>query len=418
MKRTMLALLFIFSLLLAGFASAEGDAPAAVEKEAPVSMGDYLHRYPDQEITGEDGSVTEVYTGISPESHDGFLEYLKNQKQKLSCALFGATLDFEYLNESGGNLFPDAGHYELEGQTPIHCVVLRFSATGAVIHFRYDTAAKEARVIYPRGTYDRRTRNAREQYDRMTALAEEGKMNEAVQAYRQIDDPALYGPAAEYAASHPDLAAAISRFRFEVPGEIVSFGRYEQDGNPANGPEPIEWLVLDVLDGKSLLVSRYALDIVPYHTEYADVTWETASIRAWLNGDFLSSALDESERTAVLTAEVDNSAAQGKGGSAAGGGNNTLDSVFLLSYAEAWNYFGTDELRLCSLTAYAAARAKALPDGPAVTGPYTWWLRSPGSLPSCAMRVAGDGSDRSAFVDYNEPAVRPAVWIDLTSDFF
>ena len=32
-------------------------------------------------------------------------------------------------------------------------------------------------------------------------------------------------------------------------GDIVLFGRYEQDNDPADGPEEIEWIVLDIRDG-------------------------------------------------------------------------------------------------------------------------------------------------------------------------
>ena len=42
-------------------------------------------------------------------------------------------------------------------------------------------------------------------------------------------------------------------------GDVLAFGHYEQDNNPDNGPEPIEWIVLDVQDGKALLLSRYGL---------------------------------------------------------------------------------------------------------------------------------------------------------------
>ena len=40
---------------------------------------------------------------------------------------------------------------------------------------------------------------------------------------------------------------------FDTIGGIVTFGRYEHDGNEENGPEEIEWIVLDVQDGKVLL---------------------------------------------------------------------------------------------------------------------------------------------------------------------
>ena len=46
---------------------------------------------------------------------------------------------------------------------------------------------------------------------------------------------------------------------------ILAFGKYEQDNNPDNGPEEIEWIVLEEQDGNLLLLSRYGLDAVPYN---------------------------------------------------------------------------------------------------------------------------------------------------------
>ena len=46
-------------------------------------------------------------------------------------------------------------------------------------------------------------------------------------------------------------------------GDHVFFGQYEQDNDLKNGPEPIEWLVLED-DGESiLLLSRYCLASMP-----------------------------------------------------------------------------------------------------------------------------------------------------------
>ncbi len=49
--------------------------------------------------------------------------------------------------------------------------------------------------------------------------------------------------------------------------EYVVFGHYEQDVHDENGPEPIEWFILDEQDGKLLLVSRYILDGKKYNEE-------------------------------------------------------------------------------------------------------------------------------------------------------
>ena len=84
-------------------------------------------------------------------------------------------------------------------------------------------------------------------------------------------------------------------------GDVVTFGHYEQDNNLDNGPEAIEWIVLDMQEGKALLLSKYGLDAIPYNTEYVNITWEQCTLRTWLNQDFLKTAFDEKEQSAILT---------------------------------------------------------------------------------------------------------------------
>ena len=80
-------------------------------------------------------------------------------------------------------------------------------------------------------------------------------------------------------------------------GDYVFFGAYEQDNNTSNGKENVEWLVLEIKDGKALVISKYALDCKQYNTSYTDVTWETSTLRKWLNNDFYNTACSETEKT-------------------------------------------------------------------------------------------------------------------------
>ena len=73
-------------------------------------------------------------------------------------------------------------------------------------------------------------------------------------------------------------------------GDYVVFGAYEQDREVLNGKEDIEWLVLEKEEGRILVLSKYALDAQQYHTSKEDVTWETSTLRQWLNEDFLNLA--------------------------------------------------------------------------------------------------------------------------------
>ena len=205
-------------------------------------------------------------------------------------------------------------------------------------------------------------------------------------------------------------------------GSYVTFGSYEQDNDSSNGKEAIEWLVLDVQENKALLISRYGLDCQQYNSSYTNVTWETSTLRTWLNGVFLDSAFSTDEQKAILTTEVDNSEAQGNNKWSTNGGNNTQDKLFLLSYAEANNLFLDNNARMCAPTAYAIEQG-------AFYATYTykvddmasgwWWQRSPGLTERTAAYVSASGEHRNSNnVSNSVCSVRPAFWIDLEADAF
>ncbi len=208
---------------------------------------------------------------------------------------------------------------------------------------------------------------------------------------------------------------------------IVRYGHYEQDNKTANGPEEIEWLVLDIDEAKhrALLISRYGLDAKPYNKTNTSITWEKCTLRAWLNKDFLSVAFTEKEQSVILTTIIDNSKGQGYWGT--DGGNNTQDKIFLLSYAEANKYLGvtygvkTNMGSRTSPTAYAIKNGAWTSSGDQTaegTAAGWWWLRSPGIDQRYAARVYTDGSLSRYDVDYYNGTVRPALWLDLDADIY
>ncbi len=223
---------------------------------------------------------------------------------------------------------------------------------------------------------------------------------------------------AEAAKHQQRIQIATQKLREELTsgdGVLVTFGAYEQDNDLENGPEPIEWIVLDVQDGRALLISKYGLDCQPYNTTRKTVTWETCSLRAWLNGDFLNSAFSDDETKLVLETTVDNSKITiGRNfGWNTDWQPDTKDKVFLLSYKEAKEYFASNEERICQPTAYA------LLQGAYAYKESCWlWLRSIRTgryYQGEAAYVNTDGRiGNSHNVDYNNGAVRPAMWIDLT----
>lgn len=197
--------------------------------------------------------------------------------------------------------------------------------------------------------------------------------------------------------------------KFKV-GEYITFGYYEQDLNKRN---EIEWLVLEVKHGKALLISRYALDCQPYNSKCVDVTWETCTLRQWLNIDFINAAFSDNEKARILTVPV---SADKNPNYSTNPGNVTKDKIFLLSVAEVNKYFSNKESRKCARTAYAAAQG-AYTDFSYKTenNEYTcvWWLRTPGIDQNTAVMVqfGGDILDFGHLVHHRDYAVRPAMWI-------
>ena len=204
-------------------------------------------------------------------------------------------------------------------------------------------------------------------------------------------------------------------------GRQITFGRYPQTAN-GNDNTPIEWLILDRDEQKILIVSKYGLDAQPYKKDYTSLTWETCTLRTWLNGTFYNKAFSSAEKAAILTTNVDNSKNQCYSGWNTSGGNNTQDKVFLLSYAEANKYFGVTHDTTSNTKSRVAPTAYAIAQGAYThssnktadgTDAGWWWLRSPGFYQSSAAGVRTDGSLNYYRVDDASGSVRPALWVNL-----
>jgi len=196
--------------------------------------------------------------------------------------------------------------------------------------------------------------------------------------------------------------------------DIVSFGHYEQDGNRSNGAEAIEWLVLDVQEDRALLLSRYALDAQPFHKKYEYVTWDTSTIRQWLNGTFYNSAFSEDEKTIMeRTTLLPDRNPYIKCDS----GRETADYVFLLSLEEVDAFIQSNgnidkDALLCYPTDYAVQQGTYKNKD---TGGCWWWLRT-----SADDNLAVCSVNSDTIIDYhdgtvNSPkaGVRPAIWVSI-----
>ena len=219
----------------------------------------------------------------------------------------------------------------------------------------------------------------------------------------------------------------------------IYFGAYQQSSNGSGGynVDPIKWRVLSNANDQLFLLSDQNLDVFQYHTEQEDVTWETSTMRSWLNGydttqnsggssgidytnnNFLDDAFSDKEQTAIAETTVVNDDNTDYGTE---GGNNTNDCIFLLSIVEIYNknYFPT-YINFSTNTEYVAAGGK-LGSGMYGAGEADWWwLRSPGF--SNRMAAYMEWEDGSVITDGNPvnnrtAAVRPAFNLNLNSVLF
>lgn len=242
-------------------------------------------------------------------------------------------------------------------------------------------------------------------YNSAISLIEEGKY---VEAYEALIDLNYKDSAAKAKEIYGQYKA--EKLKTAKVGDYVVFGSYEQDNNTSNGKEEIEWIVLAREGDQVLVISRYALDCIPYNRSSTSVTWETCSLRKWLNGTFLDAAFSESERAMIPSVTV---SADKNPSYSTSPGNSTTDQVFLLSITEVNKYFSSHSARQCQGTAYCYAQGAYKADN----GNCWWWLRSPGYYSNFAAGVNGDGSvdEFGSSVNIDKYAVRPALWIDLGS---
>lgn len=225
-----------------------------------------------------------------------------------------------------------------------------------------------------------------------------------------------------------------------VTWDCVYFGNYLQEDTNGDGTvdssdtkQPIKWRVLSVSGNDAFLMADQNLDCAAYNETYIDVTWETCTLRSWLNGytsssnaaglsyssdNFVNTAFTTEEKSAIYLSRVEN---KDNPQYDTEGGNTTWDKVYLLSIDEASNQaYGfysifniASKTRVSTNTAYTAGKRETNSIG----GVDYWWLRSTGrkNLYASLVRGGGYGDYNGFHVNDNHVVVRPVLHLDLSS---
>lgn len=174
--------------------------------------------------------------------------------------------------------------------------------------------------------------------------------------------------------------------------------------------EPIKWRVIDVTNHSAYLISDVALDAQKYNQEAREVSWETSSLRSWLNGydasknqpeidyrsnNFLDTAFAAKEKESLIS--------------------TNSNKITILSEEQLKNTtrygFDNKDSRTCKASAYAQAMG-AHPDS---LGSCNWWTSDSGNSKLTAKYVQQSGEiyTKGYSVAYAGNVVRVAVTIDL-----
>ena len=200
-------------------------------------------------------------------------------------------------------------------------------------------------------------------------------------------------------------------------GSRVYFGVFEQDNKISNGKEPILWRVLEVTEDSALLLSEYGLICKNIHETFDDFTWETCSLRNWLNTTFLDIAFTNLERRAILNSNIKTLDSNYWGTE---GGNDTIDKAFILTIQDVMNpAYGFQKDMKASKTRMLQCTTFARKNGGYMNkanGNTCWWLRSPAFHNKYASYVFTTGAITATyFVGRRYDAIRPAIRVDLSA---
>ena len=198
-------------------------------------------------------------------------------------------------------------------------------------------------------------------------------------------------------------------------GDVIQFGAYS-------------WRVLDIQNGKALMLSDGIIEQRAYNEVRADVTWRTCTLRQYLNGEFYNNEFLAEEKARIAETRIFNDNNPWYGTS---GGDAIIDKIFLLSVEEVVRYFGDSGDLKNRKGWYWENGNFILKDGRGhlINDEYNsariavnaygavswWWLRSPGNFSNNAAFVDYDGSiDFSGYpVLLDGGGIRPALWLNL-----
>lgn len=179
---------------------------------------------------------------------------------------------------------------------------------------------------------------------------------------KYVEAMRLYNELGDYKDAKDRIEQIYNKF---AQGGEIYFGVYE--GNP------IAWRILKTEKSRMLLITQNPVEVLAFNDELKNITYETSTVRNWLNEDFLKEFSDEQRNRIIKSDEGLN------------------DNIFLLT-EELYNEYSEN----LSLNTY-----------------YDWWLRT--KTDAGMMYVYGETGEVNTTGEsvVRNMGVRPCVWINL-----
>ncbi len=408
---------------------------------ALLDSGDYEAAYALLSEIGDDDS-------INANKRDRALLFMEDEKFDEA---------YELLNQIGDTATIDASKYErgislLEtGDYETAYALLHETGNDTIINEnKYDRGMKLLEAGDYQTAYNLLTESGNEEtvknskYDRAVAMLEKEEFSEAYALLTDINEIEMVNSSkyerAVKAISSRDYLLAYTllselnryqdshslrksiKFSYEKQllkdaqvGSTIIFGADEK-ATFSRGKEEIEWLVLAKENNRLLVISKYILFDQPFDTSSDKYfrTWETCSLRTWLNDTFYKAAFSDEESSLIVktTVTADKNPEYGDKRFAPSPGNNTQDKVFILSIPEAEKYFSSNSKRRCGR-------------GESDTDFDYWLLRTVGENSGYVTEVSSDGkiyysghpyysASQYGPRTYLDFGIRPAMWISLS----
>ena len=190
----------------------------------------------------------------------------------------------------------------------------------------------------------------------------------------------------------------LDRYADYTVGTSITLGSYRQGNAPADGAEPIEWIIVKREGTRAMVLSKYVLNAMKY-SRFDTATWESSEIRRWLNDDFFNTAFTQEEEDVIAQRHVELGSLW----------NDLQDKVFLMCREDVEAVWPELEGRAAQATPYALSKEMPYTNE---KGECRWWLCFPNNRKK-GDSVRYDGKFSSDPVKTYTLGVRPAMWINL-----